>query len=56
MIELQGNMLQKTSEIINDGGVILYMVCSFLKIETIDQISNFLKKNNSFYLYTFSTN
>ena len=56
LIELQGNMLQKTSEIINDGGVILYMVCSFLKIETIDQISNFLKKNNSFYLYTFSTN
>ena len=56
LIKVQRNMLQKTTEIINDGGVILYMVCSFLKIETIDQISNFLEKNNSFFLYKFSTN
>ena len=53
LVELQTDMLQKTSELINDKGVILYMVCSFLKIETIDQISKFLKKNNNFFLYTF---
>ena len=31
LIKVQRNMLQKTTEIINDGGVILYMVCSFFK-------------------------
>jgi len=52
--KLQENLLNTASELINPGGVILYMVCSFLKTETKDQIANFLKKNNEFILDEFS--
>ena len=32
------------------------MVCSFLKIETFDQVNKFLKKRNNFKLYNFKLN
>ncbi len=32
------------------------MVCSFLKIETDDQINKFLKKKTNFKLYNFKIN
>ena len=49
-------MLDKTSGMLNDNGIILYMVCSFLKNETTDQVENFLLKNNNFILFNFFKN
>ena len=46
-------MLNKASKILNLNGIILYMVCSFIKSETEDQINNFLKEQNNFQLYKF---
>ena len=46
-------MLQKASLLLNENGFIIYMTCSFLKIETIDQISKFMKKNNNFLVSSF---
>ena len=48
LIALQENMLNKASSLINKNGYIIYMTCSFLKIETVDQVDKFLKKNSSF--------
>ena len=39
--------------IINKKGLIIYMVCSFLKIETINQIQKFLLKNKNFSINKF---
>ncbi len=50
---LQRNMLNKASRLLNINGLILYMVCSFLKNETEDQINNFLKKQKNFKLHKF---
>ena len=38
---LQENMLEKASILLNTNGFILYMTCSFLKNETEDQINKF---------------
>ena len=46
-------MLKKASELLEKDGIILYMVCSFLKIETENQISKFLDKHNNFRLNEF---
>ena len=51
LISLQENMLQKASTFIKQNGFIIYMTCSFLKIETIDQINKFLKKNSNFLTF-----
>jgi len=48
LISLQENMLGKASTLLNKDGYIIYMVCSFLKVETIDQVEKFLKKNSNF--------
>ncbi len=53
LISLQENMLRKASTLLNKGGFIIYMTCSFLKIETFDQINKFLLKNNNFTLSNF---
>ena len=37
-------MLLKGAHLLKSNGIILYMVCSFLKIETDDQINKFLKR------------
>ncbi len=50
---LQQNMLEKAALLLNEGGNILYMTCSFLKNETFDQINKFLKKNNNFLVANF---
>ena len=44
-------MLEKASLKLNNNGMILYMVCSFLKCETEDQINNFLEKHDGFKLF-----
>ena len=46
-------MLNKASNLLNKNGLILYMVCSFLKCETVDQIDKFLRKKNDFILSNF---
>ena len=51
--KIQEEMLQKASEILNNDGMILYMVCSFLKSETEDQIDKFLKNKKNFRQYRF---
>ena len=50
---IQKKMLEKASLLLNTEGLILYMVCSFLKRETEDQINSFLKANDNFKLYNF---
>ena len=50
LINLQEKMLEKASHLVREDGYIIYMACSFLKIETIDQINKFLKKNKNFLL------
>ncbi len=50
---LQKNMLEKASNLLNRNGLILYMVCSFLKRETVNQINSFLTSHRNFQLYKF---
>ena len=50
---LQEKMLNKASNILNINGLIIYMVCSFLKYETEDQINSFLSKNSNFEIFSF---
>ena len=53
LLSLQVNMLEKASFLLNKNGYIIYMTCSFLKIETTDQIQKFLKLNDNFQLSNF---
>ena len=53
LLSLQENMLAKASSLLNINGFIIYMTCSFLKIETISQVEKFLKLNNNFMLSNF---
>ncbi len=53
LLSLQENMLEKASFLLNTNGFIIYMTCSFLQIETIDQVKKFLKLNNNFVLSNF---
>lgn len=53
LIELQKNLLTKASRLLEKNGLILYMVCSFFKKETINQIDNFLSNNKEFSIYDF---
>ena len=50
---IQQNMLEKAALLLNVGGGILYMTCSFIKNETFDQINEFLKKNDNFLVANF---
>tara|TARA_B100000073_G_scaffold240301_1_gene201390 strand:+ start:152 stop:1423 length:1272 start_codon:yes stop_codon:yes gene_type:complete len=50
LISVQKNILKKASTLLNHKGVILYMVCSFLEIETTSLIEDFLGKNTNFQL------
>ena len=53
LLSLQENMLEKASFLLNTNGFIIYMTCSFLQIETIDQVKKFLNLNNNFVLSNF---
>ena len=53
LISLQENMLEKASFLLNTNGFIIYMTCSFLKIETINHVEKFLKLNINFILSNF---
>ncbi len=54
LIKIQKKMLEVASKLLKAEGVILYMVCSFIKDETTDQINNFLSKNKNFCLKDFN--
>ena len=54
LVKLQKKMLDVATKILKVNGMILYMVCSFLKIETTDQINYFLLENKNFRLDEFS--
>ena len=53
ILKLQTKMLDKASLLLNKNGLILYMVCSFLKRESFDQVESFIKKNKDFSLNNF---
>ncbi|MDC3131951.1 methyltransferase domain-containing protein, partial [Pelagibacteraceae bacterium] len=54
IIQTQRKMLLSASKLLKENGIILYMVCSFLKEETTDQINYFLDNNKNFNLRNFS--
>jgi len=53
LIILQRNLLQKASLLLNNKGVILFMVCSFFYEETLEQMKYFLNKNKNFSILKF---
>jgi len=46
---LQKRLLNKAKNILKKNGTIIYMVCSFLELETTKQIKSFLDNNPNFY-------
>ena len=46
-------MLEKSVDLLNENGSILYMVCSFIECESTSQITKFLEKYKNFYLEKF---
>jgi len=50
---LQKKMLNKAAKLLNVNGLILYMVCSFLKNETKDQVNNFIMERKDFEIHDF---
>ncbi len=51
--EFQIKLLNKSAKLVKPGGIIIYMVCSFLYIETLKPINNFLKYNNEFRILSY---
>ena len=56
LLKLQEEMLIKSALLLRNNGTILYMVCSFFKAETFNQINKFLNTNKNFYLDKFPIN
>ena len=48
LLNLQNSLLNKAARLVNKKGILIYIVCSIFKIETTNQIKNFLKKNSNF--------
>ena len=53
ILNLQKKLLNKSKKLLNKNGIIIYMVCSFLEIETIKQINTFLSTNSNFVIEKF---
>jgi len=53
LISNQENLLDKAVNLLNKNGTLLYMVCSFFKTETVDQIDKLLLRNKSVFLDDF---
>ena len=53
LLKTQYLLLEKAANSIKKNGFIIYMVCSFLKIETLDQVDKFLKNNDGFKIEKF---
>ena len=52
-IELQKQLLQKADKMLCAGGLLIYIVCSFLKKETYFPVKNFLKKNQNYSIFKY---
>lgn len=55
-LNIQKNLLEKASKLLKKNGIIIYMVCSFLKVETVLQVKNFLNKHTKFSIQKFKVN
>ena len=55
IINIQDQLLNKAKTLVKKNGIILYMVCSFLKEECENQINSFLKNNKNFKLEKFNS-
>ena len=53
LISLQKKLLEKAKKILKKKGIIIYVVCSFLEQETVNQIQLFLKNNYNFQIKKF---
>ena len=53
LTEVQKNLINKASKLLNKNGIIIYMVCSFFYDETKKIKSNFLNENKNFSQYKF---
>ena len=53
LTEVQKNLINKASKLINKNGIIIYMVCSFFYDETKNIKNNFLNENKNFSQYKF---
>jgi len=53
LTELQKNLINKASKLLNKNGIIIYMVCSFFYNETKNIKNNFLNENKNFSQYKF---
>jgi len=56
LIKNQYELLQKSAKLLKNNGMIIYMVCSFLEIETTKQIDYFLQNNENFTISGFDQN
>ncbi len=54
LLKNQAKMLNISAKLLNKKGILLYMVCSFFKSETTDQINKFLEINKNFRIDKFS--
>ena len=52
-INIQSKLLHHASKLVKKRGIIVYMVCSFLKKETNQQINKFLRKHKEFNIVPF---
>ena len=53
LTEIQKNLINKASKLLNKNGIIIYMVCSFFYEETKKIKNNFLNENKNFSQYKF---
>ena len=47
LIKTQYDLLKKSSNLLSKNGIIIYMTCSFLEIETTAQITKFLMSSEA---------
>jgi len=53
LTEIQENLINKATKLLNKNGIIIYMVCSFFYDETKNIKTKFLKKNKNFSQYKY---
>ena len=56
LIEVQDNLINKAAKLLNENGLLIYMVCSFFYDETKNIKSKFLNNNKNFSQHKFNLN
>ena len=54
LTKVQKNLINKASKLLNNKGIIIYMVCSFFYDETKNIKNNFLNENKNFSQHKFT--